>query len=104
MNVPESEGRLVPFREGRMNARRASEPRVEMRGRRGEDEEEFEDLDEFDEDKEFEDEDLDEEDLDEELDEEEEDFDDFEELDEEYDDDDVVPRRGGTRPRREWDA
>jgi len=89
-----------------MNARRASEPRVGMRGRRGDDDEEkeFEDIDEFDENEEFEDEDLDEEDLDEELDEEEEDFDDFEELDEEYDDDDAIPRRGGGRPRREWDG
>ena len=53
-----------------MNARRSSEPRIEMRGRRGEDDEEkeFEDLDEFDEDKEFDDEDLEDEELDEELD------------------------------------
>ena len=105
MNVAESEGRLELYREGRMNARGAPEPRIDMRGRRGDDDEEkeFEDLDEFDEDKEFEDEDLDEEEMDEELDEDEEDFDDFEELDEEYDDDDAVPRRGGGRPRREWE-
>ncbi len=87
-----------------MNGRRASEQRAVLRGRRGDDDEEFEDLDEFNEDEEFEDEDLDEEDLDEELDEDEEEGDDFEELDEEFDDDDIVPRRGGTRPRREWDA
>jgi hypothetical protein len=89
-----------------MNARRASELRTVMRGRRGDDDEEkeFEDLDEFDEDQEFEDEDLEDEDLDEEAEEDEEDYDDFEELDEEYDDDDIVPRRGGGRPRREWDA
>ena len=88
-----------------MNARRASEPRIEMRGRRGDDDEEkeFEDLDEFDEDQEFEDEDLEDEDLDEEAEEDEEDYDDFEELDEEYDDDDIVPRRVGGRPRREWE-
>jgi hypothetical protein len=88
-----------------MNARRASEPRIEMRGRRGDDDEEkeFEDLDEFDEDQEFEDEDLEDEDLDEDVEEDEEDFDDFEELDEEYDDDDAVPRRSGGRPRREWE-
>jgi len=73
-----------------MNGRRASEQRAVLRGRRGDDDEEFED------------EDLDEEDLDEELDEDEEEGDDFEELDEEFDDDDIVPRRGGTRPRREW--
>ncbi len=83
-----------------MNGRRASE----LRGRRSDDDEEFEDLDEFNEDEEFDDEDLDEEDLDEELDEDEEESDDFEELDEEFDDDDIVPRRGGTRPRREWDS
>ena len=88
-----------------MNGRRASEQRATLRGRRGgDDDEEFEDLDEFNEDEEFEDEDLDDEDLDEELDEEEEEGDDFEELDEEFDDDDAVPRRGGGRPRREWDA
>jgi len=85
-----------------MNARRASEQRAVLRGRRGDDDEEFEDLDEFNEDEEFDDEDLDEEDLDEELDEDEEEADDFEELDEEFDDDDIVPRRGGGRPRREW--
>ena len=87
-----------------MNGRRASEQRVELRGRRGDDDEEFEDLDEFNEDEEFDEEDLDEEELDEELDEDEEEGDDFEELDEEFDDDDIVPRRGGGRPRREWDA
>ena len=48
-----------------MNGRRASEQRAVLRGRRGDDDEEFEDLDEFNEDEEFEDEDLDEEDLDE---------------------------------------
>ncbi len=79
----ESHGRLEPDLEGGMNARRASEPRVVMRGRRGDDddEKEFEDLDAFDENEEFEDDELDEDLDDEELDEEEEDFDDFEELD-----------------------
>ncbi len=98
-----SEVRLEPSPGEAMNARRASERRTELRGRRGDDDEEFEDLEEFDEDEEFEEEDLEDEDLDEELDEDEEDFDDFEELDEEYEDDDAVPRRGGNRPRREWD-
>jgi len=95
--------RLQPSPGDAMNARRASEQRTVLRGRRGDDDEEFEDLEEFDEDEEFEEEDLEDEDLDEELDEDEEDFDDFEELDEEYEDDDTVPRRGGNRPRREWD-
>ncbi len=96
-----SDGRLEPSLGGTMNARRASE-RPASRGRRGDDEEEFEDLDEFDEDEEFEDEDLDEEEFDEEEEEDEEDFDDFEELDEEYEDDEFNPRRGGGHPRREW--
>ncbi len=97
-----SDGRLEPSLGGTMNARRASEQPFELRGRRGDDEEEFEDLDEFDEDEEFEDEDLDEEEYDEELEEDEEDSDDFEELDEEYEDDEFNPRRGGGHPRREW--
>jgi hypothetical protein len=98
-----SNGRLEPIPEGAMNGRGASELGTGMRGRRGDDDEEFQDLDEFDEDAEFEDEDLDDEEYDEELDEDEEDADDFEELDEEFDDDDIVPRRGGSRPRRDWD-
>jgi hypothetical protein len=97
-----SEGRLEPSPEDTMNGRRTSELRTVMLGRRGDDDEEFEDLEEFNEDDEFEDEDLDDEEYDEELDEDEEEGDDFEELDEEFDDDDIVPRRGGGRPRREW--
>jgi hypothetical protein len=97
-----SAGRLEPILEGTMNGRRTSELRTVLRGRRGDDDEEFEDLDEFDEDEEFDDDELEDEELDDEEPEDEEDGDDFEELDEEFDDDDMVPRRGGGRPRREW--
>jgi hypothetical protein len=73
-----------------------------LRGRRDEDEDEFEGLDDFEEDEEFDDDELDEEELEEEsLDEEDElDYDDF---DEEYDDDGEPRRGGGGRPRREWE-
>lgn len=86
-----------------MDPRVAPLSQYELRGRRDDDEDEFEGLDEFEEDEEFDDEDLDEDELDEEgvEDEEELEYDDF---DEEYDDD-GEPRRGGggQRPRREWE-
>jgi hypothetical protein len=88
-----------------MNARRSSEGRGELRGRRHEDDEEGFDLDEdFEEDEEFDDEYDDEEDAEDEEASEEDDYDDFGDYDEEFEDgDDPGPRRGGGgRPRREW--
>ncbi len=86
-----------------MNPRWASNSEVALRGRRDDEEDEFEGLDDFEEDEEFDDEDLDEDELEEESLDEDEDFD-YDDFDEEYDDD-GEPRRqgGGQRPRRDWE-
>lgn len=86
-----------------MDPRWASDLGVALRGRRDDEEEEFDGLNEFEEDEEFEDDDLDDDELEEESldDEDEPDYDDF---DEEYDDDGEPRRSGGPgRPRREWE-
>lgn len=80
----------------------ASAEAADLRGRRGDDEEEdTEGLTEFEEDDEFEDGELDEEEDEADVDEEEEEG--YDDLDEDFDDD-GEPRRGGAGrpPRRDW--
>ena len=83
------------------DAMKASDDAAELRGRRGDDEEdEFEGLSEFEEDEEFDDDDLDEDEDEEGPDEDEDEA--YDDLDEDFDDD-GEPRRGGPgRPRRDW--
>jgi hypothetical protein len=90
-----------------MDPRGSSSGGPEMRGRRtdGEEEEEFESMDDFEEDEEFKDGDADDEDdADEDADE---DYDEgYDDFDEEYDEEGGEPRRGGGSrpPRREgWE-
>lgn len=80
----------------------ASVDPAELRGRRtDEEDDEFGGLDDFEEDEEFDDEDTDDEDADDEDADDEDDLD-YDDFDEDFDDD-GEPRRGGGRPRREWE-